>query len=135
MMMMAKKIKLSKLQQDVIDKLREGWELGLSMTMDGGAWMQKDGLGRGGESMNVKKNTFFALRDKGIIKRVSENFPTARYVLTDEWAKCCGNCHFFKHKPLTDGKDPNAGICLDDHALTAITRKNNLGCSFWKREG
>jgi hypothetical protein len=80
-----KKAKLSKNQQEVIDKMRAGWELGQDMSFQGWAWLQKGGLGKGGESMNVKLNTFHSLRERGIIRCVSQKFPTARYELSDEW--------------------------------------------------
>ena len=61
--------KLSKNQQDVVDLLKAGWELGSSHTRLGGnCWLQKNGICRGGQSKNISKATLRALKKKGIIK-------------------------------------------------------------------
>lgn len=75
--------KLSKRQQEIIDLLADGWEIGWSLTMDGGVWIQKSGTGRGGgESRKVNASTALALRSMGKIECVEYKFPTARYRLT-----------------------------------------------------
>ncbi len=71
---------LSKSQQLVIDKMKEGWELG-SSTM-GRAWLQKNGLGRGGETMGVHRNTLHSLYKMGLIKHIY-GFPTSHHTLVE----------------------------------------------------
>jgi hypothetical protein len=75
-------MKLSKTQQDIIDLLVDGWEMGWSRTLDGGVWIQKGGAGRGGESRKVNINTAKALLKMGQIRCVENGYPTARYRLT-----------------------------------------------------
>lgn len=75
--------KLSATQQHVVDALRNGWELGEMMTMAGGCWMQKGGLGRGGECKEVRGSTVTALFKKNIIKQKSEEFPVRVFELAD----------------------------------------------------
>ena len=77
-------MKLSKAQQRVIDLMSEGWELGHSRGYQTSAWMQKDGIGRGGDSEKVNANTFFALRGKGLITVAREGFPTNVYKLCSQ---------------------------------------------------
>ncbi len=81
-------IKLSEPQQAVIYLMQEGWELGKSLTMDGRAWMQKNGLGKGGESKDVRTTTLFALVDRGLIEGKAREFPKQRYVLTEKGKQC-----------------------------------------------
>ena len=77
-------MKLTPQQQAIVDKMRDGWELASNMTMEGGAWIQRGGAGRGGEYQAVNGNTFDALYKKGVIRQQSREFPTAIYVLTEE---------------------------------------------------
>ena len=73
---------LSKRQQEVIDLLSEGWEIGWSNTFDGSVWIQKGGAGKGGESKKVHAATALSLRDMGLITCVKDSFPTSCYRLT-----------------------------------------------------
>jgi uncharacterized protein YjhX (UPF0386 family) len=75
-------MKLSKRQQEVVDLLSDGWEIGFSNTFNGSVWIQKGGVGRGGETRNVHTATVFALLDRGIIMCVRSGFPTSCYRLT-----------------------------------------------------
>ena len=59
----------------------EGGELGKSMDFEGRAWLQKDGLGKGGATREVRANTFAALYRAGLIELQSNQFPTAIYCL------------------------------------------------------
>ena len=63
--------KLSKAQQDVIDKMRDGWQLGrnTSISYATPCWIQEGGIGYGGKTQNVSRSTFRALWNKGLIKR------------------------------------------------------------------
>lgn len=78
-------MKLSTAQQDVVNRMRDGWELGAPMTPDGGVWLQQGGLGKGGNSKQVHANTFNSLYQKGIIKQALRAWPTMHYALTPEW--------------------------------------------------
>lgn len=73
--------KLSKAQQGVLAMMADGWELGSSSTFTGGSWLQKGGLGRGGESRVVSSATVTALVRAGAIKQ-HYGFPTSRYTIT-----------------------------------------------------
>lgn len=75
--------KITKLQQDVLDKLRAGWELGATRSLiDRRVWLQKDGLGNGGESTKVRRAVFEALvAGKHIVRGESHHSSTLRYVL------------------------------------------------------
>ena len=76
-------MKLSKAQQKVVDLMKEGWELGKSQSMSGRAWLQKDGVGRGGPVEKVNTNTFWSLYKKEIIKLKKQSFPTSIYELKE----------------------------------------------------
>lgn len=70
-------MKLSRVQQDVIDKMRNGWELGCySMS---GCRLQKGGLGKGGETQIVSHSTVHSLYKKGLIQQIY-GFPATRYI-------------------------------------------------------
>ena len=74
-------MKLSKAQQEVVDLMREGWELGVSTDFTGRCWLQKGGCGKGGETKDVRSTTVGALREAGVIKICGYSFPTTRYQL------------------------------------------------------
>jgi len=77
---------LTTAQQRVVDLMRAGWELGASMSgIGGGPWLQKDGLGCGGECERVNGNTYSALLSKGVIKTQEARFPTRVLRLSKEW--------------------------------------------------
>ena len=53
---------------EILERMRNGWELGLSSCgMHSRAWIQKGGLGRGGESATVSRYALRRLRQKGLI--------------------------------------------------------------------
>lgn len=77
-------MKLPTKAYDVVLKLRAGWELGQSTAFGHErCWIQKDGIGRGGESINIHGNTLQALLRRGLVKRVGHGFPTQRYKLVE----------------------------------------------------
>ena len=76
--------KLSKPQQEVIDLMRDGWELGTSMIMDSRSWLQKGGCGRGGDTKEVNASTKHALYVRGLIERKTTEFPLVTWKLVDE---------------------------------------------------
>lgn len=80
---MSEQMKLSPSQQRVVDRMREGWELGISNSISApNAWLQRDGLGRGGPTEKVSRGTVDALRKRGIITTGRFSFPTQRYTLS-----------------------------------------------------
>lgn len=78
-------MKLSKSQQQVVDKMRDGWELGYSSGFFTRSWLQKNGIGKGGETINVRVNTFLLLRDKNVIEKSRSAYPTDVYRLTEQY--------------------------------------------------
>ena len=81
-------MKLSKPQTNVINLMRKGWELGFNHSFEGRSWLQKNGLGNGGQTEDVNANTFQALYDRKLIYVVKESFPSSLYGLT-ELGKTC----------------------------------------------
>ena len=73
--------KLTPTQQEVIDLIKQGWELGSSLSIDGRCWIQKGGLGKGGEAKNVSSSTVHTLEYLGYIERGESHFPTLHYRL------------------------------------------------------
>lgn len=83
---MAKAKALSKVQAEVLALLQSGeWELGESVARLSGSryWLQKGGVGRGGESREVRWSTAKALIDAGLIE-APYAFPTLKYRLTEK---------------------------------------------------
>jgi hypothetical protein len=63
------KVKLTKAQKDIIGRMRNGWGLGRSTWFGNRTWIQDGGIGRGGESKNINRDTADTLESKGLIKR------------------------------------------------------------------
>ncbi len=63
-----RKMKLTEKQQQVIDLMQDGWQLGRDNHNNGRSWLQKNGIGRGGESIDVSRSTVNSLEKKGLIK-------------------------------------------------------------------
>ena len=74
--------KLSANQQSVVDKMKEGWQLGLHMGYNTRYWLQKNGCGRGGETQEVNAHTARALRSKGLIVVDETSFPLQTFRLS-----------------------------------------------------
>lgn len=74
-------MKLTKNQQEVIDLLNTGWSLGQSKTINGRDRLQKDGLGKGGETKDVRKGTIYKLSKLGLIKSTGYGFPSEEFKL------------------------------------------------------
>ena len=72
-------MKLTAVQQKILDLMDDGWELGESMGLNPNAWIQQGGLGRGGKAQEVRLSTLFGLEQKGLIKVVEEIFPLRRF--------------------------------------------------------
>lgn len=80
---MSKKVKLSDKQKEVILNARNGWQLGRSSSLNPRAWMQKGGLGKGGESKDISFNIWNALLRRHLIEQDYYSFPTSPYKLTE----------------------------------------------------
>jgi hypothetical protein len=77
------KTALTKKQAEVVYLMANGWELGLDIGIIGRYWIQKGGLGYGGESRNVHGNTAYFLNRMKMIESVERHFPTERFRLTE----------------------------------------------------
>ena len=78
--------KLSSLQQLVIDKMNDGWELGSTVgyrSYSGSCWLQKGKLGYGGETIRTSHATLNSLLRRKLIKHIY-GFPTSKYILIKE---------------------------------------------------
>lgn len=75
-------MKLSPIQQKTIALMQDGWELGVSGGFSPRCWIQKNGIGKGGESLNLKISTFHVLLNKKLIKKTEDGYPTSKYKLT-----------------------------------------------------
>ncbi len=62
--------------------MQSGWELGTTTRYANGtrAWLQKGGIGKGGESRNISSATVHALSKKGLIKS-EYSVPTKKWRL------------------------------------------------------
>lgn len=78
-----KKILLSAKQKEVIKLMREGWELGASKALTRRKWLQKDGIGKGGETKDVHTATFDKLYFSNLIYAPDYSFPSQKYLLTE----------------------------------------------------
>jgi len=77
-----KHTKLTDKQQQVLNDMKQGWELGYSTSITCQRyWLQFGGIGKGGRDKTVNKATVHALERKGLIKR-HYDFPVARYEIT-----------------------------------------------------
>jgi len=76
----ANKVKLSKQQDKAIKLMKDGWELGCSET-SGKCWLQKGGLGSGGNTEKVKESTISALEKKGLITYNKRDYPFHKWKL------------------------------------------------------
>lgn len=78
-------MKLNAKQQDILDKMADGWELGFHVGGFSPGWhsIQQGGLGRGGKSYHVNAGTVGALVNRGLVKRFY-GFPTSKYYLVKE---------------------------------------------------
>lgn len=78
-----RKPKATELQLGILSRMADGWALGVSHANNsGGAWLQKNGIGRGGETISVMASTFRGLRNKGFIEVKRKGFPASEMQLT-----------------------------------------------------
>lgn len=73
--------KLTEQQQEVINLMKNGWELGVDVGINGRCWLQKGGCGRGGETKPVKHSTLRTLEYLDYIEKATSKFPTHTYRL------------------------------------------------------
>jgi hypothetical protein len=73
--------KLSKAQAEVVRKMKNGWELGESTGLSSRCWLQKGGIGKGGEAQSVSHATATVLLRAGIIEYAKKQYPTFTYKL------------------------------------------------------
>ena len=81
---------LSKTQAEVVELIRQGWELGVSYGFEHHAWLQKDGIGKGGPTKRISGATVHALWKKKVIVVSKSGFPTTIYRLVsfmEKWEK------------------------------------------------
>ncbi len=69
-------IKLSKNQQEVVNRIKEGWALCVSNSFNRRVWLQKDGCGRGGDTEPVHGSTFYALYKRELVELKKDGYPT-----------------------------------------------------------
>ena len=70
-------MKLSKEQQKVVDKMRQGWVLYYGFSND---WLRKDGR----QTFDVWRATTNSLLKRGVIEPIGGSFPAA-YELTEKY--------------------------------------------------
>jgi hypothetical protein len=81
-------MKLSKAQQEIVDKMREGWALGKSSAWGkNSCWIQNGGPGKGGETRHISISTLKCLLESGAIEQIEHRYPTAIYQLTEKYRK------------------------------------------------
>jgi hypothetical protein len=71
--------KLTKAQQGAFDLMLAGWELGVSKSLGGRCWLQKGGVGKGGESKTIRSDWVTIFRDSGRIVLVEQGYPVDKY--------------------------------------------------------
>lgn len=79
------KIKLSPVQIEILKLMRAGWPMAKSNKISYGYsyWLQKDGIGRGGETKYFKEPTFNFLLNNGFIALLKKSYPVSSYQLTE----------------------------------------------------
>jgi hypothetical protein len=117
------KQKLSPAQQNVIDKMRDGWELKKSEGFQSSVWLSRMSE-NSVQAQAVKLSTFFKLVKLGIIT-YERHFPMSKVELSEDWREKAPACFCRKKEdpPMDYEYDygcprcDNAGfilICPDD---------------------
>lgn len=71
---------VTKGQQEILNLLNNGWELGVSDFMgEQRVSIQYGGIGKGGESRKIRKSVFDALLAANLIVRTRQKYPTVMY--------------------------------------------------------
>ena len=75
---------IGKRQQEILQLMLDGWELGQSLNLHSSFWLQKGGLGKGGEAKhNISPDVCFTLYKKGYIRTKYRKFPREAFELTE----------------------------------------------------
>lgn len=64
-----------------LELMAEGWELGVDRSCYGSFWLQKGGVGRGGETKYMGANTGMALLRSGRLRLLESKWHTDSYRL------------------------------------------------------
>lgn len=80
------RMKLSKAQQELLNLMNSGWELGRYGGAEPRYSIQEGGLGRGGKAKTVNIKTVWALLDRRLIKQVNDSswYPTKFIVVSKQ---------------------------------------------------
>ncbi len=78
--------KLSPKQAEIVELLRNGWELGVVSGYDTWAYVQKGKCGHGGEAKRCSISTYHALAKRGLLEEVRRRYPTIAYRLKSQSA-------------------------------------------------
>lgn len=79
-----KTAKMTRLQANVIEALKNGWELGKTHGINRRWWIQQGGLGRGGKSFDIHANIIEGLKKRGLIEEKEFGFPISRWGLVEK---------------------------------------------------
>ena len=74
-------MRLTNKQKEIIKLMQDGWELGFDNHANN-VWIQKNGVGYGGDSVNMRMSTFKSLQSMELIFG-EYHFPVSKYHLTD----------------------------------------------------
>jgi hypothetical protein len=90
--------KLSKTQYKVLQLMNEGWQLGTDTFNKNRTWLQKNGIGHGGETFEVKQNTLNSLKKLNLIDFDKEQYPVNIFKLNK-----LGEKTFFVNEVINNG--------------------------------
>jgi len=77
------KIKLSKTQREVLELLKKNWRIGWWTGCHPSCWLQEGRVGYGGPSKRILISTFFALRDRDLLKEIkNKKYATEEYTIS-----------------------------------------------------
>lgn len=76
-------IKLTKLRAQILNRMRDGWEMGMAPKLRLGTsyWIQRNGVGRGGETQRFNSSTFEYFLSNKLIELKAKRYPTSIYQL------------------------------------------------------
>jgi hypothetical protein len=98
---------LSKTQYKVLQLMNEGWQLGTDTFNKNRTWLQKNGIGYGGETFEVKQNTLNSLKRLNLIDFDKKQYPVNIFKLNK-----LGKKTFFVNEVINNG-----GRILDEVAI------------------
>ena len=74
-------MRLSIKEKNILELMKLGWELAYD-NFSTHSWVQKNGIGRGGETVKVSPRTLKSLKEKGLITEIY-SFPCSEYKLVE----------------------------------------------------